>query len=90
LVNHGHFDVNGHRCDVPSALLKEGDVISIHPTSRQKAAFGDLSELLAEHAVPAWLSLDGVDGTGRVVSLPTREEIDLAVNEQLVVEYYSR
>ena len=90
LVNHGHFDVNGHRCDVPSALLKEGDVISIHPTSRTSGPFGQLGELLAEHAVPAWLSLDSVDGTGRVVSLPTREEIDLAVNEQLVVEYYSR
>jgi small subunit ribosomal protein S4 len=90
LVSHGHFDVNGQRCDVPSALLKEGDVVSIHPTSRQQGYFGQLGEVLAEHAVPGWLSLDAVDGTGRVASLPTREEIDLAVNEQLVVEYYSR
>lgn len=90
LVSHGHFDVNGHRCDVPSALLNEGDVVSIHPASRSSGTFRQLGELLAEHTVPAWLSLDTVDGTGRVVSLPTREEIDLAVNEQLVVEYYSR
>jgi small subunit ribosomal protein S4 len=90
LVSHGHFDVNGRRCNVPSALLREGDVVSVHPSSRQSAYFRDLGETLAGQAVPTWLSLDPVDGTGRVLNYPSREDIDLAINEQLVVEYYSR
>ena len=90
LVNHGHIDVNGRRCDISSALLKEGDVVSVHASSRRLPYFGQLSEVLAKHAVPAWLSLDPVDGPGRVMNLPSREEIDLRINEQLVVEYYSR
>jgi small subunit ribosomal protein S4 len=90
LVSHGHFDVNGRRCNIPSALLKEGDVVTIHPTSRRLPYFRQLGEVLGEHTVPAWLSLDSIDGSGRVMNLPSREEIDSAVNEQLVVEYYSR
>ena len=90
LVTHGHFDVNGRRCDIPSRMLREGDVVSIHPSSRQLTYFRELREGLAEHTVPAWLSLDPIDGTGRVANHPSRDEIDLAVNEQLVVEYYSR
>jgi small subunit ribosomal protein S4 len=90
LVNHGHFDVNGRRCDISSALLKPGDVLSIHPTSRQSEYFKQVAEVLTERSVPTWLSFDPVDMTGRVVSLPSRDEIDLSVNEQLVVEYYSR
>jgi small subunit ribosomal protein S4 len=90
LVTHGHFDVNGRRCDIPSALLREGDVVTVHPSSRQLTYFRQLGEVLAEHTVPAWLSLDPVDGSGRVVNYPSREDIDSVVNEQLVVEYYSR
>jgi len=90
LVTHGHFDVNGRRCDIPSALLKEGDVVTVHASSRQLPYFRQLGEVLAEQAVPAWLSLDPIDGSGRVVNYPSREDIDAAVNEQLVVEYYSR
>jgi small subunit ribosomal protein S4 len=106
LVNHGHFDVNGRRCDIPSALLEPGDVVSIHPSSRrspyfQQLASGDgLSPVGASvqggsssgalGSTGSWLSFDPVDMTGRLVSLPSREEIDLRVNEQLVVEYYNR
>jgi small subunit ribosomal protein S4 len=90
LVTHGHIDVNGRRCDIPSALLKPGDVVSIHPTSRRSEYFRVLGEELGEHAVPTWLSFDAIDMTGRMVEYPSREEIDLTVNEQLVVEYYSR
>jgi small subunit ribosomal protein S4 len=89
LVSHGHFDVNGRRCDVPSALLKEGDVVSIHSSSRQSDYFKAVREVLADRTAPPWLSLDPVDGSGRVASMPVREEIDLSINEQLVVEYYS-
>jgi small subunit ribosomal protein S4 len=90
LVGHGHIDVNGRRCDISSALLKPGDVVSIHPTSRRSEYFRALGEELGEHAVPTWLSFDTIDMTGRMVEYPSREEIDLTVNEQLVVEYYSR
>ncbi|MBL7199170.1 MAG: 30S ribosomal protein S4 [Anaerolineae bacterium] len=90
LVNHGHIDVNGRRCDIPSALLKPGDVVSIHPTSRQLTYFKSMGESLGASAVPTWLAFDPVDMTARIVDYPTREEIDLSVNEQLVVEYYSR
>ncbi|MBN1639641.1 MAG: 30S ribosomal protein S4 [Anaerolineae bacterium] len=90
LVLHGHFDVNGHRCDIPSALLKEGDVVTVHPSSRQLSYFRQLREVMGEQAVPTWLSLDAVDGSARVVNMPSRDEIELAVDEQLVVEYYSR
>jgi small subunit ribosomal protein S4 len=106
LVNHGHFDVNGGRCDIPSALLVPGDVVSVHPASRRLPYFQQLAESWGgalSGAAPspsdasrahgpqsAWLSFDPVDGTGRLVSLPSREQIDLRVNEQLVVEYYSR
>jgi small subunit ribosomal protein S4 len=100
LVNHGHFDVNGRRCNIPSALLKPGDVVTIHPSSRRSAYFADLigegsadasrPQAGGSGAVSAWLSFDPVDLSGRVTSLPSREEIDLRVNEQLVVEYYNR
>jgi small subunit ribosomal protein S4 len=103
LVNHGHFDVNGRRCNIPSALLKPGDTVSIHPSSRKTAYFAQLISGGAESddgqgatgsglgpVSGTWLSLDPVDFAGRVVSLPSREEIDLRVNEQLVVEYYNR
>jgi small subunit ribosomal protein S4 len=96
LVTHGHLDVNGRRCNIPSALIVPGDEISIHPTSRRLTYFqqltsdsdGDSAGVWSQ--VPAWLSFDLMDMTGRMVSYPSREEIDLRVNEQLVVEYYSR
>lgn len=90
LVSHGHLDVNGRRCDVPSALLRPGDAVTIHPSSQRMPYFKQVVETLADRAVPTWLSLDPVDLTGRVVNYPAREEIDLSVNEQLVVEFYSR
>jgi small subunit ribosomal protein S4 len=90
LVAHGHVDVNGHRCDIPSALLKEGDVVSIHPSSSDQPYFRETREILGEHTPPPWLSLDPIDGTVRVDHLPSRDDIEVTVDEQLVVEYYSR
>jgi small subunit ribosomal protein S4 len=103
LINHGHIDVNGKRCDIPSALLAPGDVVSIHPTSRSSTYFQQLAEAWGAGpgsagdapgpgagGVPAWMSLDLRDMSGQIVNYPAREEIDLRVNEQLVVEYYSR
>jgi small subunit ribosomal protein S4 len=90
LINHGHFDVNGKRCDVPSALLSPGDVISIHPTSRQLTYFRGFEESVSADAIPPWLSLDPIDMSGRVLEYPTRDQIPLDLNEQLIVEFYSR
>lgn len=94
LVNHGHIDVNGRRCDIPSALLKPGDVVTIHPSSRRSTYFQQLIESWGQDAdmgsVPSWLTLDLRDVSGRMENYPSREELDLRVNEQLVVEYYSR
>jgi small subunit ribosomal protein S4 len=90
LVNHGHIDVNGRRCDIASALLRPGDSVSVHPASRRLTYFREVAETLGERAVPTWLSFDLVDLTGRVVGYPAREDIDLSINEQLVVEFYSR
>ena len=103
LVSHGHFDVNGRRCNIPAALLSPGDTVSIRPSSRRSPYFADLVGELSPDSdsgrsdagrlgavQSAWLSFDPVELVGHVVSLPSREEIDLRVNEQLVVEYYSR
>jgi len=90
LVRHGHFNLNGRRADIPSMLVKPGDVISVREKSKRLAYFKNLAKELGRKPVPDWLSLDPVTMTGRVLRLPTREEIDVPVREQLIVEYYSR
>ncbi|HIP96045.1 MAG TPA: 30S ribosomal protein S4 [Anaerolineae bacterium] len=90
LVQHGHFYLNGRRVSIPSMLLKPGDEISVRPQSRQLKYFKDLVKVLDEKAVPNWLSLDTTNLIGRVLNLPTREEIAPSINEHLIVEYYSR
>jgi small subunit ribosomal protein S4 len=88
LVTHGHFTVNGRRTDVPSMLLKEGDVISVREGSSQLTYFKDLNA--ESHNAPAWLNRDLKRMSGIVGRLPERSEIDGSLNEQLIVEYYSR
>ena len=90
LVRHGHFDVNGRKTNVPSFLVKAGDVIAVRERSRELAYFRDLSTVLEHKVIPEWLSLDIPKMEGRVLTLPTREDIDASLNEQLIVEYYSR
>ena len=90
LVTHGHITVNGKRVDIPSAYVKEGDVISIMETSRKKEFFKGLAETLASKNVPAWLVLDAQNMSGKVDRFPTREEIDVPVAEQSIVELYSK
>ena len=90
LVNHGHIDVNGRRCSIPSALLKPGDKITPHKASQNKTYFQNLAEAINAEGVPIWLTFDPVDMTGQVVEYPSRDQIDLSVNEQLIVEFYSR
>lgn len=90
LVQHGHFGINGKPTNIPSRLVKPGDVIAIRQSSRQKKYFKERAQIIEEQSVPGWLSLDLRDMSARVLSLPSREEIDFPVNETLIVEYYSR
>jgi small subunit ribosomal protein S4 len=91
IVRHGHFLVNGRKTDIPSYQTRPGDEISVRPQSRDKEYFKVVAEVLRTRAVPAWLTLDPVALSGRVVSLPTRDQIDMPpINEQLVIEFYSR
>jgi small subunit ribosomal protein S4 len=90
LVAHGHVFVNGRKLDVPSALLNEGDVVTVRPQSLSTDYFKLLADMSNPRAVPGWLAADVRVLTGRVVQKPVRAEIDTNVNEQLIVEYYSR
>lgn len=90
LVTHGHFMVNGRRTDVPSMLLSPGDQLSIRDGSRKRTYFKDLPAVAEEKTVPEWLSRDLKNLAGSVIRLPERAEIDGNLNEQLIVEFYSR
>src|SRR5512143_1945243 len=90
LVTHGHFTVNGRRTDVPSMLLKEGDEIAVREGSGSLTDFKDLVPTAESHNTPAWLTRDLKKMAGQVGRLPDRGEIDGSLNEQLIVEYYSR
>jgi small subunit ribosomal protein S4 len=90
IVRHGHFEVNGRKTDVPSAVLREGDVVGVRQRMRDSEYVSAMQEELTEKNVPAWLTLDRENLRGSVVRFPERDEIDTPVNEQLVVEYYSR
>jgi small subunit ribosomal protein S4 len=90
LVRHGHLEVNGRRTNIPSFLVKPGDVVTVKAISRGKAYFKELAQDLGHRAVPEWMSLDVPTMTGTILSVPGRSDIDVTLNEQLIVEYYSR
>lgn len=90
LVLHGHFVVNGRKLNIPSALVSAGDVISVAENSQRNGYFQAIAEVLEHRGVPEWLSLNAAALSGTVMTLPTRNQIDTPVNEQLIVEYYSR
>jgi len=90
LVSHGHITVNGKRLDIPSALVKVGDVIGIASKSRDIPIIKENLEVASARTTPEWLELQAERMEGRVISLPTREQIDVPVNEQLIVEFYAR
>ena len=89
LVRHGHVLVNGKKVDIPSYSVKVGDVVAVRESSRQNAAVLHAVEEVKGRGVPEWLSLSG-ELEGKVVSVPTREQINLPVQEQLIVELYSK
>jgi small subunit ribosomal protein S4 len=88
LVRHGHFMVNGKKVDIPSYSLRAGDVVTIKSTSTKNATILHAMEEVKGRGVPGWLTFDGE--AGKIMSLPTREQINLPVQEQLIVELYSK
>lgn len=90
LVVHGHFQVNGRRVDIPSYLTKPGEVISICEKSRNSAKIKAILETNASRPIPKWLEINRDALEAKVLSTPTREDIDLAVEETLIVELYSK
>jgi small subunit ribosomal protein S4 len=90
LVTHGHFTVNGRRTDVPSMLLQAGDLIAVREGSAGVTYFKELPDLAEKRTYPAWLNRDLKNLSGSVQRLPERAEIDGNLEEQLIVEYYSR
>ncbi len=90
LVSHGHFYVNGRRTDVPSFLVSPGDQITVRPGSLQGSFFKELGDRAGNTNVPLWLERNLNTLSGSMVRKPERSEIDGNLNEQLIVEYYSR
>ena len=90
LVCHRHFLVNGKRVDIPSFLVSPGDTVSLIERSQAKPLFAATFEQMDRRGVPEWLELDREKFTGTIKSVPNREEITLPIQEQLIVEYYSR
>ena len=88
LVSHGHFSVNGHKVDIPSYRVKINDIIEVREKSRSIEKFKVLFE--NNTTVPAWLTIDGEKYRGKVVSVPTKEDLNVQFNETLIVEYYSK
>jgi small subunit ribosomal protein S4 len=90
LVRHGHIEVNGRKVNIPSFLVQAGDVVAVRSGSRNNTYFKDVALDLEHRSVPEWLSRDDASMSARVLSLPERTDIDVTINEQLIVEYYSR
>lgn len=90
IVNHGHILVNGKKVDIPSYLVKPGEVITIKEKTKNSSRIKEIVETNASRIVPDWLDMDKNTLTGKVVSLPNREHIDYDVEEHLIVELYSK
>jgi small subunit ribosomal protein S4 len=90
LVLHGHFLVDGKKVNIPSFLTKESMVISVKESSRKSAKFKTLAEAASGKIVPKWLDVDAENMTGKIVLMPARDDIDLEIKDNLIVEYYSK
>ncbi|HVM30637.1 MAG TPA: 30S ribosomal protein S4 [Candidatus Limnocylindrales bacterium] len=90
LVTHGHFALNGRPTNIPSRQLSEGDRVEVRATSRKQPYFKNVGDTLRGAQRPDWLSVDPERMTGTLTSLPHRDQMPLELNEQLVVEFYSR
>lgn len=90
LVRHGHFTVNGSRVNIPSFLVKVGDVVAVTEKSKESPKLKELAENAQSKTAPAWLEKDSNALAGKIVAIPSRDEIDVPVQEHLIVELYSR
>lgn len=90
LVTHGHFIVNGTRVNIPSYITKVGEAIEVAEGSRKSIRFKEILDMTGSKVVPKWIEVDQENLKGRVVALPSREDIDLPVQEHLIVELYSK
>jgi len=90
LVRHGHFTVNGRKVNIPSYMIRVGDVIAVRDKSKESPRVKELLERAGDRTPPAWLELEADQARARVVDLPTRDQIDAPVKEHLIVELYSR
>ena len=90
IVNHGHITVNGQKVDIPSYLVKPGDVIAVREKSKNSVRIKEIVETNANRVVPKWLSMDKNTLTGKVITLAARDGIDYEVEEHLIVELYSK
>ena len=89
-VRHNHFQINGRKVTIPSYQVKPGDVITLKEKSRKNTLVAENLEAVARHGVPSWLELDKGNFQGTVKAMPNREEITMPINEQLIVELYSK
>ena len=90
LVRHGHFLINGKKVDIPSYAVKMGDEVRVREASAKSAVVAHAIDEVKGRGVPEWLQVDAASTLGRVLSIPTREQINLPVQEQLIVELYSK
>lgn len=90
IVNHGHILINGKKVNIPSYLIKQGDVITVREKSKNSDRMKEIVEVNASRLVPKWLDMDKNTLTGKVVALPARDDIDYEVEEHLIVELYSK
>lgn len=90
LVLHGHFTVNGHRVNIPSFLVKAGDIVAVRDKSKQAPVFKEIAEIITHKQSAAWVEMTTAELSGKVVRYPSREEIDGGIQEHLIVELYSR
>lgn len=90
LVQHGHVSVNGRKTNIPSFLVKPGDEIAVRSRSISRPFFKTRVQVISDSKVPGWLKLDTDNLSGKVLAMPTRDDIEFTLNEQLVVEFYSR
>ena len=90
LVRHGHFEVNGRKVDIPSYLVRPGDVVAVRERSRKVGRIQEALELAQRRGVPDWLEVTPEAFAGRVKTLPARADLTMPINEKLVVELYSK
>ncbi len=90
LVRHGHFVMNGQRISVPSIQMRNGDVLEVREPSKKTLVIQEAQEVVARRGLPAWLEVDAKTMKGTVKALPAREDVTFPINEQLIVELYSK